>query len=84
MSLHRVSSLSKENTKTFGLGQHPTPWPDTDSMNDIAPNHPARHCVRSCQSHSKELGPLLDGELAKPIRVLQEAPEPAFTPRVAN
>lgn len=61
MSLHKVSSLSVENKNTFGLGQHPTPWPDTDSMNDTAPNHPARHSVRSCQSHSKEPGLLLDG-----------------------
>lgn len=57
---------------------------DPKDMNDIAPDHPARHIACINQSYFKTRALLFDGQLFHPIRALQQASTPAFTPRVSN
>ena len=58
--------------------------PDPKKMNDTAPDHTANHNACGSQSDFRKLAPLFDEHLYYPIRVLQQASSPAFTPLVAN
>lgn len=67
------------------LGQDSTPFLDpTLAVNDIATDHPARHNACVGQSNSKQQAVLLDEQSAPPIRDLQRARTPAFSPALAS
>lgn len=57
---------------------------DPKHMNDIAPDHPARHNARNGQSYSRVFAPLPDEQPPRPIRARQDAWTPASPRHSAN
>lgn len=76
--LHEYYYIYYINVKSHHL------LPDPTDMNDIAPDHPARHNARGSQSYSRKRALPRDEQLPPPIRALQRAPAPALAPRAAN